>query len=58
MIYYPVIAGNRDLADLLFSRGCPVDGGEGVSTPLHGAVMFNQIEMAGWLLDKGARVDV
>ena len=36
----------------------PFNAGEGGVPPLHGAVMFGQIEMAEWLLAHGADVDI
>lgn len=57
LIYFPVITGNQPMADYLLEAGVPIDAGDGVTTPLHGAVMFNRLEMARWLLEHGARKD-
>jgi ankyrin repeat protein len=57
-MYYPVITGHQDIAELLLAHGAEVNAGEGGSPPLHGAVMFGQVEMAVWLLAHGANVNV
>lgn len=57
LVYFPVIRGHKEIARLVVEFGAPVNGGEGSTTPLHGAVMFNQAEMVGWLLDQGAQVN-
>ncbi len=53
-LYFAAITGQQRVAHLLLRAGAPVNGGEGVSTPLHGAVMFNQPDMVVWLLKNGA----
>lgn len=57
VLYYPVIGGHKDIAELLLAQGAEVNAGEGGSPPLHGAVMFGQTEMAAWLLAHGANVN-
>ena len=57
VMYYPVITGHKDIAELLLAHGAEVNAGEGGSSPLHGAVMFGQTEMAAWLLAQGANVN-
>jgi len=55
LMYFPVIRGHRAIADFLFKQGAQIDiSSPGGITPLHGAVMFNQVDMAAWLLDQGA----
>lgn len=54
LMYFPVIKGYRTIAELALAAGAPVNGGDGVTPPLHGAVVFNQLEMADWLLAHGA----
>jgi ankyrin repeat protein len=54
LMYFPVIGGYSEVAEMLLVAGATVNGGEGVSTPLHGAVMTNNLEMAVWLLAQGA----
>lgn len=55
LMYFPVIRGHKDVADLLLQLGVEVDSSSpGGITPMHGAVMFNQVDMAAWLLDHGA----
>ncbi len=56
-MYYPAINGRVDIAEMLFAHGAPVNGGEGVSPPLHGAVYFDQPAMVDWLLQHGADVN-
>ncbi len=57
VLFYPVITGRRDVAELLLANGADVNAVEGGTTPLHGAVLFGRAEMAAWLLDHGARVN-
>jgi len=54
VLYFPVAAGQRPTAEILLANGADVNAGEGRQTPLHGAVVFEQAEMAAWLLDRGA----
>jgi ankyrin repeat protein len=58
VMYYPVVAGRKDIAELLLAHGAEVNAGEGGVPPLHGAVMFGQVEMAEWLLAHGAQVNI
>jgi ankyrin repeat protein len=54
VLYFPVIVGNKDIAELLLSHGADPNAGEGGNTPLHGATQFGQSAMAEWLLTHGA----
>jgi ankyrin repeat protein len=54
ILYYPAIRNQREVADLLLSRGAQVNAGEFGYPPIHGAVLFNQVEMVRWLLNHGA----
>jgi uncharacterized protein len=54
LMYYPVITGNVELADLVLSRGADINAGAGGNTALHGAAMIGQTRMAEWLLAHGA----
>jgi ankyrin repeat protein len=56
LLYFPVIRGFKEIAELVFAHGAPINSSEGGTTPLHGAVMFDQLEMAAWLLDHGANI--
>ena len=57
IMHYPVVTGNKDLANLLLERGADVNAGTGSNTALHGAAYFNQLEMARWLIEHGADVN-
>ena len=54
LLYFPVIRGQREIAEFLLRRGAEVNAGASGVTPLHGAVMFAQVEMTRWLLEHGA----
>lgn len=58
LLYHAVICSNKEVAELILANGVDVNIGEGGSPPLHGAVMFNQIEMITWLLARGANINV
>ncbi|MBI3997796.1 MAG: ankyrin repeat domain-containing protein [Armatimonadetes bacterium] len=57
VLFFPVIAGHREVAELLRTSGADVNAGAGAMTPLHGAAVFGQAEMAAWLLTQGADVN-
>lgn len=57
ILFYPVIVGDRETAEVLLSLGTDVNAGAGGNTALHGAAWFNQPAMAAFLLDRGARAD-
>jgi len=54
VLYFPVVGGHKDIAEILLAAGADVNAGAGGTTPLHGAAMFNRKEMAEWLLANGA----
>jgi uncharacterized protein len=54
VLYYPSIRGHLEIAEQLLSAGAEVDAGAGGNTPLHGAVLFRQLQMVRWLLAHGA----
>ncbi|MCA1553615.1 MAG: ankyrin repeat domain-containing protein, partial [Chloroflexi bacterium] len=56
-MYYTAISGRTDIAELLHAHGAAVNGGGGVSPPLHGAVYFNQPQMVEWLASHGAALN-
>jgi ankyrin repeat protein len=58
LLYHAVICSNQEVAELILAKGVEVNIGEGGSPPLHGAVMFNQIEMITWLLARGANINI
>jgi ankyrin repeat protein len=54
LLYFPVIRDHKKISDYLLQRGAdPSAASPGGITPLHGAVIFNQFQMARWLLDHG-----
>jgi ankyrin repeat protein len=53
-LYFPVINGHRAIAETFLARGAEVNAGANGLTPLHGAVMFAQVEMTRWLLAHNA----
>src|SRR5690349_4158644 len=57
IMHYPVVTGNKELAELLLGYGADVNAGGGSNTALHGAAYFNQAETARWLLEHGADVN-
>ncbi len=57
VLYFPVIRGYREIAELLLAHGSDVNGEAG-TTPLQGAVMFGQAGMLKWLLAHGANPQV
>ena len=54
LLYFPIICGQREIAEDVLARGAEVNAGANGVTPLHGAVMFAQAEMVRWLLEHGA----
>jgi ankyrin repeat protein len=58
VLYHAVIRGHADIGELLLSHGANVNSGEGGSPPLHGAVMFNRLDMVEWLLARSAYVNI
>jgi ankyrin repeat protein len=54
VLYFPVIRGEQEIAELLLANGSDLNAGENGNTPLHGAVMFGQAAMVEWLLAHGA----
>ena len=58
LLYYPIITGNKPLAQRLVQRGASVNGSAPSSTtPLHGAIMFARPDLAVWLVENGADVN-
>ena len=54
LLYYPMIHARKQVAEYLLSQGAdPESASPDGMTPLHGAVMFNQPDMALWLLEHG-----
>lgn len=50
VLYYPVIGGHNHIAQVLYDAGAAVNTDDGVTSPLHGAALFGQTDMARWLL--------
>lgn len=49
VLFHAAMSGNIDVAELLLENGCD----EGFNDALHGAVMYNRVAMAQWLLAHG-----
>jgi ankyrin repeat protein len=58
LLYFTVPHSRTRIAELLVKYGARVNDVEGINTPLHAAALFNQPEMATWLLSHGARLNV
>lgn len=56
VLYYPVITGNKEIAETLVQHGADPNAGAdgGTNTALHGAAMFGIADLAEWLLEHGA----
>ncbi|MCW5891991.1 MAG: ankyrin repeat domain-containing protein [bacterium] len=53
------LPGARAVAELMLRAGHPIDArGPGGLTPLHQAIAHGADEVAAWLVDRGARVDL
>jgi ankyrin repeat protein len=57
VMYYAAFSGSVEIAEMLLKKGADVNGGDGVITPLHGAIIANKEEMVEWLLAQGASVE-
>ncbi len=57
VLYHAAVTGQLPVALVLVDYGADVNAGDGRNTALHGAVFFGQVEMARWLLERGAKVD-
>jgi uncharacterized protein len=49
ILFHAAMSGNTDVTGLLLAHG----GGEGINAALHGAVAYNHVTMAQWLLAHG-----
>ena len=49
VMFHAAMSGDTAIPELLLSYG----GGEGIEGALHGAVAYNHIDMARWLLEHG-----
>ena len=56
LMHFPVVGGHKAVAELLAECGADVSAGEGLSTPLHAAAATGNVEMAAWLVSRGAKV--
>jgi uncharacterized Ntn-hydrolase superfamily protein len=53
-LFFPAIAGQAEVAELLLRAGADVNAGAGGTTALHGAARAGLTDMAAWLLEHGA----
>jgi len=58
VLYFAVIRGHRQVAEILLAAGADPNAGDGGTTPLHGAILFAQEGMVDWLLKHGAKPDL
>ncbi|MEA3334376.1 MAG: ankyrin repeat domain-containing protein [Chloroflexota bacterium] len=58
VLYYPMIHAETGVAELLLEKGADPNAGNGTLTALHGTALFDQPEMARWLLSSGALAEV
>lgn len=54
LLFFPIIHGHLALVEQLAAAGADINAGEGSNTPLHAAALFDQPEIARWLLDHDA----
>jgi len=54
VLFHAALSGDTEIAELLVAHG----GGEGLDQALHGATAYGHKELAEWLLDRGANVNV
>ncbi len=57
LMQFAALSGSLEIVQLVAKHGAPVNGGEGISTPLHAAVWANAPEIVDFLLDHGALTD-
>jgi uncharacterized protein len=58
VLYFCVPYGHKQIAAKLLKAGANVNDGDGAMTALHAAALFDQPDIAGWLIGHGARLDV
>lgn len=54
LMFYTAMGCSIDAAALALRSGAAINAGEGLNTPLHGAVLANEPKVVAWLLDHGA----
>lgn len=54
VLFFPVVVGDLEIAQILLDAGAAVNVEEGANSPLHGAAIFGQAGAARWLLDHDA----
>jgi uncharacterized protein len=58
VLYFCVPYAHKQIAANLLRAGANINDGDGAMTALHAAALFDQADMAGWLIERGARLDV
>jgi uncharacterized protein len=58
VLYFCVPYAHKQIAANLLRAGAKINDGDGAMTALHAAALFDQADMAGWLIERGARLDV
>lgn len=57
LMQFAALGGALAIVRLVAEHGAAVNGGEGISTPLHAAVWADRPEIVDWLIGHGARTD-
>jgi ankyrin repeat protein len=58
LAFFAVLGGNMKILEMVFEHGADLNLGAGKNSALHAAVLTNRIEMAEWLLLRGANNEV
>ena len=58
VLYFCVPYEHKPIAANLLRAGADINAGDGAMTALHATALFDRPDMAGWLIERGARLDV